>query len=1217
MTDPMSRFDISSFEPFSMGKRISIEASAGTGKTYSLTTIVARLVAEQGILADQFLMMTFTNEATEGLRQETRRRCQEALAHLQGAGQKEPWMSAMTADPKNRELYTSRLRSFLARFDEVNISTIHGFCQAVLKQTGLASLAPTNFELVPDVDHVIDQTITDLLAHKLSLEPGYLSSLKDENGASIKYSTPEVRKALYALRDVVITALNNEGALLLPASEESDYAIDPAELLEKVKNKNWRKSNPLAQTVADEVRRIVSEVQTRCHHQGLITYNDLISLVRQALDQTDPDGIRLASQLAAKFKVIMVDEFQDTDASQSAILNAIFEQGSQSVTLLTVGDPKQAIYRFRGADVNEYLGSMERADERYRLGTNWRSDKPLLDALACLMEGLTFDIHELVPFTSVDSAPGHDATQILIDEQVDAATSPNVPLEIRYIPRLVDFGATDVKEGKGASNNSKDLVHKFFLNDLTGRVIGLLNSARIPDDDNKGEWRRLRPSDIAILVHNHRDADQVVQSLTSFDIPAVQLKTGSVFETEAAKHWLMFTAGLARPAHARSVRSFALSWFGGLSEESLALSPVDEMVEIQRKCVESAELLKEGGVTALFLHFRNDAKFLERVLDQVNGLRDLTDLDHIAEVLAGLSGSSTQIGPAELHQRLTELVAEPSTDTENQQRRIQTDSQSVKVMTIHASKGLEFPVVFLPTLNRISKSSTPKMFPARLNGTSSVRVIDAASGIDEAKSWRFVPKGLSGVDVAQMLPFNSESKNPPEVVFLKKKAAGTRPSIEWGRKVMADIDEETDKMRLFYVAMTRAKHKVVAYWSPIDKYSPNDPFIKSIVSSLALKEVPVEREDLQAAFSKLEKNSHGCISAVDISLIEDSEVDLDVDEDASTVKALNVAQFTRSANSVSTYGFGRWSYSSVTKGLKRRLAEVVGDVEFDPLPGASDEFNEADTVEMPAPDNAGWSRLPAGARFGDGVHQVLDHIDPSSTNLSNELRETVDEVFAAWGDDLDRGLLTGELLVNLTTPLNEMFGGQSLASLGTTHRLSELRFDFPLRTRDSIGSHLLIEALVQHGELPTASRSHFQRVLELGVADTRLAGFMNGSIDAVFRIAGDDPKFIVSDYKTNKLHRNSDPNPLRAYDRQGMERAMIEDGYYIQALVYSVALHRYLRTRLSNYDFDTHFGGVCYLFLRGLNGSKDETGQLLGLYTWKPPRRLIEHVDALFTEELI
>jgi len=1176
-------FDITADPPFTLNTHVSIEASAGTGKTYSLTAVVARLVAEQGLRADQLLLMTFTNEATAELKLSTRTRCIEALQALRGLGPEPKWLEELVKSDSYVATGIRNLEQFLSRYDEVTISTIHGFCQTVMRQAGLSGLVPTNFEVVASIDDIMDQTITDVLADVLSQDPLYLwgSSAQDASGAT---SMKRISSTLTNIREAVTTTLNNEGAITLPAPAGSLLAINTA-----VSNQSTANSH--AQRIGDTVRRIVQEIKDRCSAAGLLTYNDMINLVATALTSSSSDSITLAEQLARQYPVIMIDEFQDTDSMQWNIFNRIFEVSNGETSLITVGDPKQAIYRFRGADVNVYL-SAEMHANKYKLSTNRRSDQPLLEALQTIFRNEYFDNNQSVPFVEVQADTNRHSTGMKAGSRVKKPTpmAPSTPLEIRYIPDL------------GPSTPSSEARYDMITTDLVQRIITMLNEDEIVD--KPGDLDTMRPvttSDIAVLVRSHRHGNAVYQKLTAAGIPAVRLKAGSVFDTEAARQMTMLLRALAHPSRSQYVRAYGLSWFKGMKEDDLHSSDLNSLIDLQRECANYAGHLVKNGFTALYLAYRNNSDFLSRILSLDDGLRHLTDLDHIADVLTSRPQFASTVGPLECLDVLTDLIEGAEEESEEQVRRIETDQQAVRIMTIHASKGLQFPIVFLPTLAYplSRKTKYPVMFPASLSThTDDVRVIDlpSAFGIDKTASprdWVYSPEN---------------------------EAQPVEESIEtWAKRKQATQDDiDADQRRLLYVAMTRARHKVVGYWFPGQKI-PIDSFSNAVAHSLGMATPPTSAVDVANAFHHLHGESSGNIVGINIAThplasqqLATESGDEPKSEDAEMIAA---ATFDR-PEEVSVYGFGRWSYSSITRRLKAGSLDRSRPTAPEAVSGLGDESDVDDsTSRLPAAFT--WNGLPAGASFGDAVHQVLDHIDPASPDLHNHVLEIVASTFASWGTDFDHNALTDALVHNIQVPLDRDFAGNSLADLGQRHRLSEMKFDFPLPTSDAVQLSAIVDILVSDPNISDQARAYFQTLQNSATASAQIAGYMNGSIDAVFRVQGSNDRYIVCDYKTNKLHYDTDIDPLSRYTTSSMEEKMLEDGYFFQALIYSVALHRYLKQRIADYHFDTHFGGVAYLFLRGLDGATDETGALRGYYRWMPAKQTVLQLDELFTEELV
>ncbi len=1181
----VSEFDITSETPFALNTHVSIEASAGTGKTYSLTAVVARLVAEQGLRADQLLLMTFTNEATAELKLSTRTRCIETLQALRGVGPEPKWLEEVVKSDSYVASGIRNLEQFLSRYDEVTISTIHGFCQTVMRQAGLSGLVPTNFEVVASIDDIMDQTITDVLADVLSADPLYLwgSSAKDASGAT---SMKRISSTLTNIREAVTTSLNNEGAITLPAPSGSPLALNAT-------ISDQSTANHHAQRIADTVRRIVREIKDRCSAAGLITYNDMINLVATALTSSSSDSTTLAKQLARQYPVIMIDEFQDTDSMQWNIFKRIFEVSNGETSFITVGDPKQAIYRFRGADVNVYL-SAEKHATKYKLSTNRRSDQPLLEALQTIFRNEYFDNNQSVPFVEVQADANRHSSGMNTGSRVKKPTAmvSSAPLEIRYIP------------GVGKSTPSNDARFDMVTTDLVQRIITMLNEDEIVD--KPGDPDTMRPvttSDIAVLVSSHRHGNAAYQKLTAAGIPTVRVKAGSVFDTEAARQMTMLLRALAHPSRSQYVRAYGLSWFKGMTEDELQRSDLNSLIDLQRECANRAGQLVKNGFTALYLAYRNDSDFLSRILSLDDGLRHLTDLDHIADVLTGRPQFASTVGPLECLDVLIDLIEGAEEESEEQVRRIETDQQAVRIMTIHASKGLQFPIVFLPTLAYPLKrtSKNPAMFPASLSTHDhDVRVIDlpSAFGIDTNKTpsprdWVYSPE---------------DTQRPIE------------DKIEtWAKRKQATQDDiDADQRRLLYVAMTRARHKVVGYWFP-GQATPIDSFSNAVAHTLGMVAPPTSSADINSAFHRLHEESSGNIVGIDLAtnpLVSQPLTASGNDESESEKSAMIAAATFERSEEVSVFGFGRWSYSSITRRLKAGSLDKSRSTAPEATSGLGDESDVDDfTTHLPATFT--WNGLPAGASFGDAVHQVLDQIDPASPDLHDHILEVVTSTFASWGSDFDHNALTEALVHNIHVPLDRDFAGNSLADLGQRHRLSEMKFDFPLPTSDAVQLSAIVDILVSDPNISDQARAYFQTLQNSAAASAQIAGYMNGSIDAVFRIQGNNDRYIVCDYKSNKLHYDTDVDPLSRYSTSSMEEKMLEDSYFFQALIYSVALHRYLKQRIADYNFDTHFGGVAYLFLRGLDGAVDDAGALRGYYRWMPAKQTVLQLDELFTEELV
>jgi exodeoxyribonuclease V beta subunit len=1182
--------------------RVVIQASAGTGKTYSLAVLAIRHIAENDLSPDQILIVTFTNAATAELREKTREQAKETLHHLRNKNQQQHWMASMLASEESRLSAIRNLDRFLSHFDQATISTIHGFCQIVLRRIGLNSPAPKHYVVQNNIDEIIDQVITDLLSSKLSKESGFLAGNWHKK-STVPATADEVKSSLSRLRNAVKRVMSNPRAIVLPALPPSDWASDVNTL-----TKDWeKKSTEQAMIIAREVKTIIAEVHRRSYEAGIITYDDMVRLVAESLTNDDENAINLANLLADQYKLIMVDEFQDTDAAQWSIFSRIHEAKPQETTLITVGDPKQAIYRFRGADVQVYINANRDIKQTYEIGTNYRSDERLLIALETLLKNRTFADGNDVTFKHVKAADKNKLGAVTTTSPSPPMNIPGAPLEIRYLANNDDLGAEMGKDEKGndkwKNNNDGYTVDRIIWRDVANHVVELLQHGSIPDKDSDPPYssKAIKPNDIAILVNGHNDAETVVRYLNESKVPAVRFKTDSVFGSQAAMHLLMLLGSLANPGKPQFVRAYALSWFGDATEEELAVAKEEEIAVWQRECAKNAELLRSRGISALFLSFRNKSEFLQRVLGKQNGEQDgernITDLDHLVEILASTPHLMQKAGADEFYDTLLELVEGSDDQNEAFQRRIEGDKVAVKVMTIHSSKGLQFPIVFLPTLinKPPDKNNNPKMFSYLLpDASSSQRVIDVASGYKSAEEWVLEPT-VEKFDKAK-------------------------------REELFKADVLFDSKRLLYVALTRAEHKVILYWSATGAHDGNTKtaLAEFLASHLGGAEpmIPRLKAPLTALMKTIADASGGTISAIHLPLKPASKLTWSptIQHAKATTSA---AQFMRTGP-LSTFGYSRWSYSK----LSRLHSDDQEDQNTVDVSGSTDESNAPqqtplliDKIHIPkeaATSSMTLYSIGGSMSFGTVVHEILDSINPASATLNEELAVEVERHFRNSHSPEDQSKIVEGLTTAIHAPLGDTFAGNTLFTLGTSHRLSELEFDFhlPQSSTGAFSLNRIGDLMLEHGQLQGRLLSYAQAIANSNSPGV-IAGFMNGSIDAVFRVTPEStPVYIVADYKTNRL-RNSDNteiNPLVLYHPDNLVGPMVEDDYILQAMVYSVALHRYLQWRQPGYDPDIHLGGAAYLFLRGMTGFRTDESipRPFGVYHWRPATALILALDALF-----
>ena len=498
-------------------------------------------------------------------------------------------------------------------------------------------------------------------------------------------------------------------------------------------------------------QRARDEFEQRKRRLRVMTFDDLVIRLKQAL-QTDRSAAA-AAQLRRRFRIVLVDEFQDTDPDQWAILRLAFS--GEETTLVLIADPKQAIYAFRGADVYAYLEAAQAAGVRRTLTINWRSDGALVPALDALLGGLRLG-HPLIAYRQVSAAAGHEGTRLR--GAPDAA-----PLRLRILRRDHPELTVTAKAGFAQTDSARTLI----CQDLAAEVVALLRAgAEIELRDGSGRTERVAPGHLAVLVRTNRQAEMVREALDERGVPAVINGAGSVFATDSARDWLALLEALERPASALRAHAVALTPFFGWTAEQIVAAESDPWAweDVHRRLHDWARALRDRGVAALQETITLAEGLPARVLAGHEGERQLTDLRHLGQLLHA-TASREQLGTTALTSWLrTQIAQAREAADEERSRRLESDADAVQVLTIHRSKGLEFPVVYLPFMweaARASPSTSPVLHDPAAGDAQRLDV-----GID-GPQWR-----------------------------------------EHSARYLAE--QRGEDLRLAYVALTRARHQVVA-----------------------------------------------------------------------------------------------------------------------------------------------------------------------------------------------------------------------------------------------------------------------------------------------------------------------------------------------------------------------------------------------------------------------
>jgi exodeoxyribonuclease V beta subunit len=1095
-----------------------LEASAGTGKTYAIAALAARYVAE-GTPLDRLLLITFTRIATGELRDRVRERLvgceQELSAILAGVPDKgtDPVVSLLaTGSAEDVARRRERLARAVADFDAATIATTHGFCQEVLAELGTIGDLDRETEFVENVSDLLEQSLDDL----------YVRRFGPRERGPARFTRAQALQIAHA-------AVDNPMAKLAPEDEPSD----------STPTMRYR----LAQRVREEVER-------RKRRLAVMTYDDLLTRLNKILDGPNADAAK--DRLRARYDVVLVDEFQDTDPIQWQILSRAF--ATEGVTLVLVADPKQAIYAFRGAEVYAYLEAAKIAGGRDTLPVNRRSDQPFLDALDALFADARLGHPEIV-YRRLRAAPAHQVSR-LRGAPEDAA------LRIRVVHR--DEPSIELTNyGYAKAPTAREHVAR----DLAADVVRLLDSGatlehRSADGEPTGE-ETICPRHIAVLVRTHVNAELICAQLDAARIPAVINGGGNVFGTAMARAWLRLLEALERPASTVRARTAATTPFLGWSGERIATAGEAEWEEVHRRLHSWSRVLRDSGVAALMETIMVSENLAARMLAESVGERRLTDLSHIAQLLHR-AASAEHLGVTALRAWLAERTSDAAReDPEDERtRRLESDAEAVQVLTIHRSKGLEFPVVYCPFLWEPS----------------------------------YIPRD-------------------PEPVFFHDPAAGFKRTIDvgldgraWEAHVRRHRDEQRgEDLRLAYVALTRAKHQAVIWWAPSydSRHSPLGRllFAKGPDGTIAPegRSTPAD-EAADARFAELAERAPGAIS-VQRSVLGTPTA---WSPPAEPPVDLMAAPFDRRLD----LRWRRTSYTDITAAAHEAFvasepeAPVLTDEPSAPSPVAVDGPGGLRELAPESP----LGTMPVGVAFGTFVHRVFEATDFAADDLDAELAETVRGAQSRGSLDFgEPARLPAGLRAAIETPLGPLVDGRRLRDIPRRDRLDELEFELPLAGGDSPSGELTLgaiaRALDEHLPAGDPLASYAARLADPSLR-SHVRGFLTGSIDLVIRLDG--PRFAIADYKTNWLGPADEPLTLAHYGLDAVQAEMSRAHYSLQALLYTVALHRYLRWRLPDYDPDRHIAGVLYLFVRGMAGDPER-----GVFAWRPPGSLVVALSDL------
>lgn len=1186
-----------------------IEASAGTGKTYTIQNLYLRMIAgwydgfsrqERFLTVPEILVMTYTIAATEELKERIRKilalgvlyfENRSALPEEDFTRLDELLQEARSLGSPGQErdqIIRNRIRNALLVFDDAAIFTIHGFCQRLLTQYAFESGILFNAEIRTDADLLIQKLLEDYLRGycypergplyaALRKTPGnQLSSARQRNLTRELMTRPDLQilggtqsdpAELERKIENILISLKQEyhpglaGELMFPEAAAADPALlewkgtaditatgeDILDIFARLNEYLKAHADPggmsgrfgslcaeLNKTCTDyyfavllHAARWIQERFTRQKEQeNFLTFDDLLKNVLQAVrDPRNP----LRNLVRKQYRAAIIDEFQDTDPEQYEIFKRLFGEKETGHILFFVGDPKQAIYGFRGGDTATYRVAREfvkHQGDLHTLGTNFRSAEKLLDAVNGLFENCprpeqgteSVFADPAVVFQPVSA--GKKAIGLLGPDGNEDPT----PLKLRWLsvsnPLL--SAAISLKD-------AVDMACRACAED----IVTVLQSG----------WRKpvkntpLQPGDIAVLVPDNADAVKIRTELKKRNIPCVIPKSENVFKSAAARHLKTVLKAVISPANGGLISAAMMTPLLGFSLDDMitinastdAGSSPEQLNAVQEKMTALSAVWHQSSFLKMFQEMLRSFSVRSVLLKQNDGERILTDLLHLRDLIHQKISQSA-LSPAGV---LSYLAGqENDADSEEKETLMETDREAVVISTIHSSKGLEYPVVMLPLMFK--------------------------------KSFSFEAGRISCYhDAHGRLTLNLFPD--PEAVKL------------------IELERKQELMRLLYVALTRAKYSCYLYWGLItaktDSGLHDQTAMDWLIPTLTGRDLRGMDDELPQQFRNTE-----------IKLIM---------TDIPTVTPWQPPVF-ELENLVLPKWQGHidpnYQFTSFT-GLAGRHDGADG-FDYD-----SDDFGNK--LEKPV----GIFKLPAGAQTGNAWHDIMEEIDFSSFDPDNSsCRDLIEQKLELFGVvhshtaseiRAEYVQLTGEMIRQvLNTPLTASDGSVfTLKDIPRSERLSELKFNY------------CFHQTVQTSQLISSLSDYVGSVFgekESGIAIRKMTisgGFLNGALDLLFRYKG---KFYIADWKSNRISGKTS-----GFSPAGVTKEMAAHTYYLQYLTYIVAVMKYLGLHLHHpvdeAEYEDLFGGVYYFFLRGVDSSRP--GQ--GVFNARPPYVLIRNLEMV------
>ncbi|KEY90406.1 exodeoxyribonuclease V beta chain [Candidatus Photodesmus katoptron] len=1159
-----------------------IEASAGTGKTFSIVGLYLRLLLGHGnvktryhkpLTVNQILVVTFTEAATAELRERIRLKIHDVRMAFLYNKSNDPLINFFLEELTDHQKIVDILLNAERQMDEAAIYTIHGFCKRMLTQNVFESgidFSDTNFitddsclkfqvisdywrrnfyslpqsllneikkiwsspiDLLNQINNYltmsqrsifIEEINFDLLElHKSTLKrieqlkvlwlkykdscldliwnSGINKSIYNKNNlpkwfsAISSWSLTETREYNYphalhrfAQNILIKTTSNSNAPIHFMFSAIEDFLTNPV-------------SNIKTQIVAHAIRHCRILLAKEKNEKQLLSFDDLIIQLSNSVD-TQP---LLVKKIRTIYPIAMIDEFQDTDPVQYNIFSRIY-LNKPECGLFMIGDPKQAIYGFRGADIFTYIKARKEAISHYTMSTNWRSSSEMVMAVNQIFSSAKspFIYDHYIPFLPVKCSPdAHQRFWLINGDRQPAITcwfEHKAVKKCEYYNTMLDATSSQIKKILTASQQ--------------GQANFLCNNKKVP----------IQASDIAILVRTANEAQIIKEGLEKQAIACVYLSNhNSVFSSTIARDIQYLIKAVLMPENtkvlmaslATNLFSLDLNELSNINSNEILLDKVIDEFKNYRK------ILIKYGVFPMIRSVMTQRKIAEYLLKQVNGERLLIDLMHISELLQKSNKNLTSN-----HALLRWLVEKISnaekglTCIEEEVQRIESDRNLIKIVTVHKAKGLEYNLVFLPFIFSYRRAS--------------------------------------------------------EYVYYDEEEKKVILDIECKDNTFQKADKKrlAEDLRLLYVALTRSVYGCFIGVSPIQNLdsSKNKTSVHLSAIGYLLQDGKEGDTDHLAESLKFQVNHNPGLIVLKLPFIDKNVFTTD-----SSFELISSKELKRSINQ-------SWSITSYSKLVKQNFSlkrnDFVNDLNVIHIQ------NELVDLEIKKNKYSIFT-FPRGALAGVFFHNLFEKIEFTQSAFSERNISLIKELIESMQLELDWLPIIQDLITTvLSTPLN---GKELLLNQKPPNqRLIELEFFLPIEMLSASS----FNKIAQHYDSLSfqAGNLNFQTAI----------GMLKGIIDLVFEHQG---KYYLLDWKSTYLGDSSS-----YYHKQALKDAMVEYRYDFQYQIYSLALHRFLRSRIGNYSYEEYFGGVYYLFVRGMDGQSDH-----GVFYVKPELEFLEDLDNL------